>query len=255
MVRSSSLLAVMLHLLTALAATIGTSIVLWPSSDWSARMRTIEILKENDSKELDRFIERGDHLRPVTTTGLQAMRYGWCYPIHIAGEIANKEALRLFLDSGVDVDTRDNEGVPVIEHIIRSGRVDLDDKKRACIVVLIEHGIALESNYPIRSKQALGTILHRTASMGFPLTVEFLLELGADVNAIDSTGNSALHHAVDAYSYLHADESQFRLIKALVDAGAVRDIKNTSGKTPLDLCKTLIDEQSREKCIELFDGE
>lgn len=55
-----------------------------------------------------------------------------------------------------------------------------------------------------------------------------LLQKGAEVNAVDAQGRSALH-----YACLHRN---LEAIKTLVQAGAVWDIKDKKGQTPLDFC-------------------
>jgi ankyrin repeat protein len=57
--------------------------------------------------------------------------------------------------------------------------------------------------------------------------VRVLLELGADVSAVDGEGNTALHVAVSGQS--------LPIIKLLADKGARLDAKNKKGLTPLAL--------------------
>ena len=54
---------------------------------------------------------------------------------------------------------------------------------------------------------------------------QLVIELGADVNAIDEDGNTALHHVVD--------KGFNSVVEVLVSAGAKLDVKNTRGLTPL----------------------
>ena len=56
---------------------------------------------------------------------------------------------------------------------------------------------------------------------------EALLEWGADKDAADSIGNTALHKA--------AMEGQLECARLLVAAGADRATKTKDGKTPLDV--------------------
>jgi ankyrin repeat protein len=64
-------------------------------------------------------------------------------------------------------------------------------------------------------------------------TVETLLNAGADVNATNATGRSALHHA--------ATIRQPALANELLAHGARRDLRDASGKTPLDLARESVD--------------
>jgi ankyrin repeat protein len=60
-------------------------------------------------------------------------------------------------------------------------------------------------------------------------TVSRLLTAGADVNATNSAGRSALHHA--------AAVLQPALVDLLLAHGARRDLRDTAGKTPLDIAR------------------
>jgi hypothetical protein len=59
--------------------------------------------------------------------------------------------------------------------------------------------------------------------------IQFGIEQGVDVNAVDGNGQTALHIA--------AGQSSARIVSALVERGAKVDIKNKQGRTPLDLAR------------------
>jgi ankyrin repeat protein len=59
--------------------------------------------------------------------------------------------------------------------------------------------------------------------------IELALERGVDVNALDATGQTALHVA--------AGQSSARIVTALVEHGAKLDIKDKQGRTPLDVAR------------------
>ena len=58
-------------------------------------------------------------------------------------------------------------------------------------------------------------------------SIEALLAAGADVNAKNKRGNTALHWA--------AGNGHVPAIEALLAAGAEPDVKNRNGNTPLDV--------------------
>lgn len=61
--------------------------------------------------------------------------------------------------------------------------------------------------------------------------LKFLIDKGADINAVDINGNTPLHVA-SYYDYYYEN------IEELISRGADRTIKNKDGKTAFDLAKT-----------------
>jgi ankyrin repeat protein len=59
--------------------------------------------------------------------------------------------------------------------------------------------------------------------------IELALDRGVDVNALDATGQTALHVA--------AGQSSAPIVTALVERGAKLDIKDKQGRTPLDVAR------------------
>lgn len=72
--------------------------------------------------------------------------------------------------------------------------------------------------------------LIRAAHNGHLMTVKFLVEKGADVNAVDMGDNSALHWA--------AMRGHVEIVKYLLDQGADKTIRNKQEKLPIDLCQS-----------------
>jgi len=71
--------------------------------------------------------------------------------------------------------------------------------------------------------------LIRAAHNGHFHTVKFLVEKGADVNAIDMGDNTALHWA--------AMRGHVEIVKYLLEQGADKTIRNKQEKIPMDLCQ------------------
>jgi ankyrin repeat protein len=71
------------------------------------------------------------------------------------------------------------------------------------------------------------TPLHFMAYLGDVLGTSLLLQAGANINAIDVHGNTALHKAVISHQHL--------VVKQLVSNGALGYIKNKQGFTPLEV--------------------
>jgi ankyrin repeat protein len=100
--------------------------------------------------------------------------------------------------------------------------------RRRIAEVLIEHGA------PCRAKNRRGAEpLHYAADgnrwdpTGQVETIEFLVSVGADPNAVDRSGVAPLHRAVRTRS--------LAAVRALLDGGANARQRNTSGSTPLHL--------------------
>ena len=73
------------------------------------------------------------------------------------------------------------------------------------------------------------TPLHYACIKGSKNAVDLLLDLGANINAIDVDGNNCLHYAVNS--------NNPSLLKKLLVRGAEKTIRNNSGKLPIDLAK------------------
>jgi ankyrin repeat protein len=67
----------------------------------------------------------------------------------------------------------------------------------------------------------------QNAPNSFMAAIRYCLELGADVNALDSKGFSALHGA--------AGRGDTEMVQYLVDAGAGVDVINEDGNSPADM--------------------
>ena len=71
--------------------------------------------------------------------------------------------------------------------------------------------------------------LARAAHNGHLHTVQFLVEQGADVDALDIGDNTALHWA--------AMRGHVEIVNFLLQNGADKTFKNKQGKIPIDLCE------------------
>lgn len=64
-----------------------------------------------------------------------------------------------------------------------------------------------------------------------PVVVSALLELGADVNAVDNNGFTPLHHSVKANH--HPRDKVVKMVKLLLENGADVNARDNDGKTAL----------------------
>ena len=89
------------------------------------------------------------------------------------------------------------------------------------VPLLQNHGWDIDEGRGVR------TLLHHDAAHGHKEKVRILLSHGADPNALDAYGRTALH-------LVAAKGEPISAIRLLVEAGAQLDAKDRGGKTPLD---------------------
>ena len=90
------------------------------------------------------------------------------------------------------------------------------------------------------------TPLHCACIRGSRNAVDLLLDLGANINAVDNDGNNCLHYAVNS--------NNITLVKKLLVRGADKTIRNNRNQLPLDLAilnnsKTITDILSAKNSI------
>ena len=127
-------------------------------------------------------------------------------PIHSAAWAGKKEIVKLFLDSGVDVNIK--------------SQTRLDNKDNSTPLIYAVYGLSWSEKDKLKKSIEL---------------VELLINRGANVNAKNADGDTALHRAVAIVSS-HVNE-QKELIKLLINHGADVNARNNKGETPLSLAK------------------
>jgi ankyrin repeat protein len=101
-------------------------------------------------------------------------------------------------------------------------------RREPLVALLCEHGVAADQRMPNDA-----TALMVAAAMGYPDIAEQLLDAGADVNAVDTDGRSALHAAAQ-FGFEHNDSLRARrLFDCLLKRGADINRADNEGKTPL----------------------
>jgi ankyrin repeat protein len=146
-------------------------------------------------------------------------------PLTQAAVAADAESMRLLLDRGADVKSA---GAPALVNAILMSC-------RSCVELLLKRDL---------DKDAFTSALLQTAALGNVEAIQALLDRGADVNAFDPTGRTALMYAAGS------DLLPVNAVKLLIDRGAdvnaksrhqqsrdtglsVLDIARLRGETPV----------------------
>ena len=129
------------------------------------------------------------------------------------------EVVRLLLDNGGKWDVGSKSGYGAVSVAAHQGR-------DAVIRFLAERGANLEQpGFGHKDPELSATPLMRAAMHNYPDTITVLLELGADIDARDAKGRTALYHA--------ALNKREECVAMLVQRGANVDIPNDKDETAL----------------------
>lgn len=171
-----------------------------------------------------------------------------------AATAGDTHAVDRLLELGFDVDTRDAQGatallraagagqVDVVAHLIAAGAdatasaasgvtplaAAVNARRDAVVEQLLAHGVAVDQRLPGET-----TTLMIAAALGYPEIVERLLAAGADANAEDAHGHSALHAAAQ-FCFGGTDSLRARrLLDIVIGKGADVNKADKDGATPL----------------------
>jgi ankyrin repeat protein len=152
------------------------------------------------------------------------------YPLLAAAKEGKKAMVEFILETGANPNLVDSDDQAAIHYALYCR----DDKAAIEIIYLL-----LDAGADV-NKQSRGgeTPLHRAAIYHRPEQALCLLNHGAKVNAGTLQDQTPLHRAV-SYSQERwgRGESQKRVIEIMLAKGALVDIKDSRGRTPLDYVK------------------
>ena len=118
----------------------------------------------------------------------------------------------------------DEDGRTLVMHAILASNVDIE-----MVRFLIEHGVPVNAS----DGNQQWTALHFAARDKRSRFVELLLSSGAEVDAVDIHGNTALGRSLDSLPH------DPLTIEILVKAGADPARRNRYGKSPLDVARLM----------------
>ncbi len=190
--------------------------------DWGEWPRPTRTLREEDLPAaaaagglaaVERLLELGFNVNTQDSKGATAL-------LHACG-MGHREIAARLLDHGADMGLGARNGMtPLVAAV--SGRRD------ALVALLLEHNVAVDQRLP-----GDATALMVAAAMGFPDIAEQLLDGGADIQAVDARGHSALHAAAQ-FGFEHNDSLRARrLFDALLKRDADANLADSEGKSPL----------------------
>jgi len=196
--------------------------------------------------ELERWLDWNDWQRPRRPLRADDL-------IHAATRGADT-AVRRLLELGFAVDTRDAQGATALLHACGAGHrevaVTLIDagadvgasahngmtplaaavaaRREPLVALLLDHAAAVDQRLPNDA-----TVLMIAAVQGYPEIAEQLLDAGADPNAVDARGHSALH-AASQFGFEQNDSLRARrLFDVLLKHKADPNLADSEGKTAL----------------------
>ncbi len=161
-------------------------------------------LQVGDLDQIKRHLYHGSEINSADGAG--------DYPLHVAARNAQVAITRVLLDHGAKLDVRDANGRTPLHLALAGGRAELAE-------MIFDAGAA-------DSPQALLFALVREGSADRD-ALNLLRRRGADLNALDDTGQAPLHLAVGA--------GRVALAKRLILAGADTSLPDADGQTPLSL--------------------
>lgn len=133
----------------------------------------------------------------------------------------HREVAACLLDAGADPSLAAHSGVTPLAAAVAA-------RREALVALLLQHQVIVDQRLPNEA-----TALMVAAAMGYPEIAEQLLDAGADVNAVDGAGRSALHAAAQ-FGFEHNDSLRARrLFDSLLKHGADINHADSEGKTPL----------------------
>ncbi|QCI62905.1 ankyrin repeat domain-containing protein [Phreatobacter stygius] len=144
-------------------------------------------------------------------------------PLHVAAFLARHEAMRALVEAGADPRALEHRHYDIVT--IAAVADDVATLKLA--LALGADARAITSPYD-------GTALIAAAHLGHDGVVRDLIKAGAPLDHVNNLGWTAL---IEAVILGRGGPRHVATVKALVEAGARRDLADRQGRTPLDLAR------------------
>ncbi|KAN0012330.1 hypothetical protein ACTFIU_007628 [Dictyostelium citrinum] len=149
---------------------------------------------------------------------------GWA-PIHFACFIGNSDIINQLLDQpGIDINIKSKQRGSALHFIVKH---QYTEKRKNVINKMINKGIDINNSTKISGE----TPLHSCSLRGNFEWLQFLLEKGANVNAVTLNNETSLHYAITV--------NRIDIVDFLIKYGARIDIKSKKRGTPMQLAGNL----------------
>ncbi|XP_016398403.1 ankyrin repeat domain-containing protein 50-like [Sinocyclocheilus rhinocerous] len=148
----------------------------------------------------------------------------------------HKEAVRLLLEAGAEIDGCDSDGRTALRAAAWGGHEEI-------LLTFLDHGAEVD-----RSDREGRTPLIAAAYMGHKEAVEILLNAGANLNLADGDGRTALSVAALCVPSAAGGRGHGEVVSLLLERGADPEHKDTDGMTPLLLASY----EGHEEVVELL---
>lgn len=148
----------------------------------------------------------------------------------------HKEAVRLLLEAGAEIDGCDSDGRTALRAAAWGGHEEI-------LLTLLKHGAEVD-----RSDREGRTPLIAATYMGHKEAVEILLDAGADLNLADGDGRTALSVAALCVPSAAGGRGHGEVVNLLLERGADPEHKDRDGMTPLLLASY----EGHEEVVELL---
>lgn len=188
-------------------------------SDWQRPRRPlraddlIQAAKQGVDSAVRRLLELGFPVDARDAQGATAL-------LHACGA-GHRDVAMTLMDAGADMAASAQNGMTPLAAAVAA-------RRELLVALLLEHGAAVDQRLP-----GDATSLMIAAVQGYPEIAEQLLEAGADPNAVDARGHSALH-AASQFGFEQNDSLRARrLFDALLKRKADLNLADGEGKTPL----------------------
>jgi hypothetical protein len=213
----------------------------------------LDALEKGDVKTVEELLEYSSYIPFIHWSGTLAL--------NLAAQYGHTEIVRILLDEGDDVNTKDEHGdtaliyaannghLEVVELLLQAG-ANMNAAQDAALKGAAIRGhtetvrLLLEEGADVNVQFENGwTALMWAAQNGHVKTVKLLLQKGADIDARDNNGRTALMKAIEGNPFVMTlywiwKRNRNKVIEYLLDAGASVNLKYNDGMTALMIAKT-----------------